>query len=82
MTTEDCRNVNYLNFNSSISSDDSFHGFHEEIINYTTLPPEARTLTRKLEKLKEKINKVSLKINFNEVCLKNDLLPKFTNNTH
>ena len=56
MATEECRNIS---LSLSDSSSESFYSFGEDTINYTTMPQEARILTRKLEKMKEK----SLKIN-------------------
>ena len=64
MATEECRNIS---LSLSDSSSESFYGFSEDTINYTTMPQEARILNRKLERIKEKINKISLKINFNKI---------------
>ena len=76
MATEECQNIG---LSLSDSSSESFYGFGEDTINYTTMPQEAIILTRNLEKIKEKTNQISIKINFNEVCLKNYLLPRFKN---
>ena len=65
MATEECQNIS---LSLSDSSSESFY----QLYNYDT---RGQNLS---QKIREKINKISLKINFNEVCLKNDLLPKFT----
>ena len=66
MATEECQNISP---SLSDTSSESFHGFSENTINDATLPQEARIRIRKSEKIKEKTNKVSLKI-----CFKRDTL--------
>ena len=41
--------------------------------------PEQRTLIRKIEKLNEKVNTAKTAVIFNEKCIADNLLPKYTN---
>ena len=42
-------------------------------------PPEARTLVRKIENISKKINNCDIAVVFNTMCIKENLLPKYTN---
>ena len=70
----------HRNASVSSSTDEEFQGFHQYEIKYNTLPRNIRTSVRKLERAYKKLVKVSGKVMFNDLCLRNKLFPKYTIN--
>ena len=42
-------------------------------------PPEERSIVRNIENIRKKINNCENAVVFNSVCIKENLLPKYTN---